>query len=83
MQWLQVGAVVGLFVVWASAVLVVLAILSVGRRNEDMPLSTSARLGGSAAGMSTGLGGAAGGEYDEFTVRGLRDSAAPAGFRRR
>lgn len=82
MQWLQVGAVVGLFVVWASAVLVVLAILSVGRRNEDMPSSPSARLGGSA-GMNAGLAGPAGGEFDEFTVRGLRDSAAPAGFRRR
>jgi hypothetical protein len=34
MEWLQVGVLVGIFVVWAAAVLAVLAILSMGRDRD-------------------------------------------------
>jgi hypothetical protein len=35
MEWLQVGVLIGIFVVWAAAVLAVLAIVSMGRDRDD------------------------------------------------
>lgn len=61
MEWLQVGVVVSLFVVWLAAVLLILAVLSVGRRGDEE--------GGSAhlSGLNPGDGSSA-----QFSVRILR-----------
>jgi len=57
MEWLQVGVVISLVVIWMSAVLVVLAILSVGRRGEDETGAAHCSLRGSAhGGLSHSLG---------------------------
>jgi len=82
MEWLQVGTAVSLFVVWASAVLVVLAILSVGRRNDDENASSTMR-GGAASGLAAGFPRPGGrGEFDDC-ANGLTESNAPTVFRSR
>lgn len=35
MEWLQASVLIGIFVVWAAAVLAVLAILSIGRDSDE------------------------------------------------
>jgi hypothetical protein len=40
MEWLQVGLLMGVFVVWAATVLAVLAILSMGRDRDGDEVAT-------------------------------------------